>query len=84
MSSSTKESNIDAVGEIKKGYRFSVVHSDGYVANEIVSHIVERVTETNRNAGRGADSYIAYGKLIQHFVVCESAAVYTPSEIFSK
>ncbi len=80
----TTSEKIQLANKMNKGDKFQVAHCDGVVVDEVVSRIsIERETKEVNVYHHYKNTIIrTYNEVKKYvFVVCESGAVYEPSEI---
>tara|TARA_R110000737_G_scaffold285311_1_gene291850 strand:+ start:258 stop:509 length:252 start_codon:yes stop_codon:yes gene_type:complete len=82
----TTSKKIELANKMNKGDKLQITHCDGLVINEVVSHISIEREEKEVNVYHHYKNTIihTYNEVKRYvFVVCESGAVYEPSEIFA-
>lgn len=67
----------EKINEFCAGVQFSILHCDGHIAHETVSHITR--CEERELKGRGFNQY--YATSIYYLITCESCASYTLNEL---
>ncbi len=80
---STTKTELEALGNISRGFKFSIKHDDGVTVQEVVSNIYRYTDHTEELKGRGFNQYYAVGKKVTTLVVCESCACYEHKEILA-